>query len=114
MRVILFFAAFLITIAASLPFSNSARAGNADLGEKLFNDHCIICHAGGENAIAPDRDLSKNSLYKYLGSSNDPGVIKSQIINGGKMGMPAFGGKISEEDIDAIAAYVLMKADQGW
>lgn len=114
MRVILFFAALLITVAASFPFSNAARAGNTDLGEKLFNGHCIGCHAGGKNAISAERDLSKNAIDQYLGVSNDAGMIKWQIKYGSGGNMPTFNDKLSDEEIDAIADYVLLKAYQGW
>lgn len=114
MRAFLFFAALLIAVATSLPFSNSARAVDLDKGEVLFSQYCITCHAGGRNAIISERNLSKDALDQYLGNSVDPFFVKQKILVGSQWGMPPFAGNISEEDIDSIAAYVLMKADQGW
>ena len=32
----------------------------------------------------------------------------------GKAAMPAFGNKLSAEDIDDVASYVIAQADKGW
>jgi cytochrome c6 len=40
-------------------------------------------------------------------------AVKNQIING-KNAMPAFGGRLSDEQIDDVATYVLSQADKGW
>ena len=37
----------------------------------------------------------------------------TQVTNG-KNAMPAFGGRLSEEDIANVAAYVISTASAGW
>lgn len=113
MRVFLFFSSLLITLAASLPFSGPAKAFSVERGEALFNQQCIMCHVGGGNVVDPDQNLSQEALVKYLGSSEDVDPIVNQITNGGNV-MISFGGILSEEDIESIAAYVIMKARAGW
>jgi cytochrome c6 len=40
-------------------------------------------------------------------------AIMTQVTNG-KNAMPAFGGRLSGDDIANVAAYVLSQADKGW
>jgi len=75
-----------------------------ETGEKLFITHCMACHAGGNNIIIPEKNLKKETL-ETLGINNQDS-IKYQIING-KNGMPAFGGRLKEKEIEEITKYIL-------
>jgi cytochrome c6 len=44
---------------------------------------------------------------------NSVDAIKKQVTNG-KGAMPAFGGKLSADDIEDVANYVLSKSEAGW
>ena len=53
------------------------------------------------------------ALEEYLdGGFNDQAVMK-QVTNG-KNAMPAFGGRLSEEDIANVASYVIKTSSAGW
>ncbi len=80
-------------------------------GEKLFNANCSACHIGGNNVIISHKTLRKEALEKYEMKSIE--AIRYQVING-KNAMPAFGGRLSEDEISAIATYVLGQAETGW
>ena len=72
-------------------------------GEKLFSDNCGNCHtlaaAGAAGKVGPDLDQLKPG----------PDLLKAQVTNGGG-GMPAFGGKLTDEQIQQIADYVAENA----
>ena len=80
-------------------------------GEKLFNSNCSACHIGGNNVIISHKTLKREALEKYEMKSLE--AIRHQVING-KNAMPAFGGRLSEDEIAAIATYVLGQAETGW
>lgn len=80
-------------------------------GEKLFNSNCSACHIGGNNVIISHKTLRKEALEKYEMKSLE--AIRNQVING-KNAMPAFSGRLNEEEIEAIATYVLGQAELDW
>jgi cytochrome c6 len=73
-------------------------------GEKLFNLNCIACHDGGKNIILPEKSLKKEILA--ANGMNSLTSISYQVTNG-KNGMPAFGGRLKEKEIEEIANYIL-------
>jgi cytochrome c6 len=73
-------------------------------GEKLFNLNCIACHDGGKNIILPEKSLKKEILA--ANGMNSLMSISYQVTNG-KNGMPAFGGRLKEKEIEEIANYIL-------
>lgn len=92
-----------------------APAFAADLaaGEQIFSANCAACHAGGQNVIMPDKTLEKEALDQYLAGGRSAGSIVTQVTNG-KNAMPAFGGRLSDDDIKDVAAYVMAASDAGW
>lgn len=85
----------------------------ADLakGAQVFSSNCAACHIGGGNLVNPTKTLQKADLEQYQMNSID--AIKNQVING-KLGMPAFEGRLATDQIEAVAAYVLDQAEKGW
>jgi cytochrome c6 len=84
----------------------SPKFGQQDLekGEKLFNANCTACHLGRNNVIIPEKDLKKETLE--ANGMNSVEAITYQVKNG-KNGMPAFGGRLSENEITQIANYLV-------
>jgi cytochrome c6 len=61
----------------------------------------------------PDKTLEKEALEAYLaGGRNEKSVI-SQVTNG-KNAMPAFGGRLDDDAIADVAAYVIATSESGW
>lgn len=87
-----------------LPFFFNVDLNTLKNGEKLFTNYCIACHAGGSNQIIPEKNLKKETL-ETLGIDNFDSLTY-QIING-KNGMPAFGGRLKQNEIEAITFYLL-------
>lgn len=85
----------------------------ADLvnGARVFSANCNACHMGGNNYVNAMKTLKKNDLEKYGMASLD--AIKTQVKQG-KLAMPSFLGKLSETEIEDVAAYVLDQAEKGW
>lgn len=81
-----------------------AKAKNLEKGKKLFFSNCDVCHHNGTNLILSEKDLSKENLE--LNGMNNKESITYQIING-KNGMPAFGGRIQENEVEEIADFLL-------
>lgn len=80
-------------------------------GAKIFNANCSACHMGGNNVIIASKTLKKEALEKF--SMNSLEAIKTQVIKG-KNAMPAFSGRLTPEQIEDVATYVLQQADKGW
>jgi cytochrome c6 len=76
-------------------------------GKKIFQANCSVCHIGGTNIIIPEKNLKKNALE--ANGMNTLNSISYQIING-KNGMPAFGGRLQEDEIEILASYVLKQS----
>jgi cytochrome c6 len=99
--------------AAAVIATQPAFAGNVGAGEQVFNANCAACHAGGQNVIMPEKTLEKEALDQYLAGGRSEKSIITQVT-GGKNAMPAFGGRLSDEDIADVAAYVIKSSDEGW
>ena len=98
-KTILLFVSFFLFFNFQL-----AKAKNLEKGEKLFFSNCDVCHHNRTNLILSEKDLSKENLE--LNGMNSKESITYQIING-KNGMPAFGGRIQDNDIEEIATFLL-------
>lgn len=90
--------------------SPAASANLAD-GAKLFKANCSACHMGGNNVIISSKTLKAEALEKYGMASLD--AIKTQVTNG-KNAMPSFRSRLSDEQIENIANYVMTQSQQGW
>lgn len=53
------------------------------------------------------------ALEEYLDGGANPASVVKQVTNG-KNAMPAFGGRLSDDDIANVAAYVISTAKAGW
>jgi mono/diheme cytochrome c family protein len=74
-------------------------------GKDVFTANCGSCHtladAGTSGSIGPNLD----------DAAPDAATVKAYVRGGGG-GMPAFGGNLSNAEIDAVAAYVASVAGQ--
>ena len=97
----------------SVLVASPAHAGDAEAGEQLFNVLCLSCHNRGRNIIIPEKTLEKEALDQYLAGGRSEKSVVTQVTNG-KNAMPAFGGRLSDDDIANVAAYVIKTSDAGW
>lgn len=103
--------AFSMFACIMLILSRPVYSADLIAGEQVFSANCSACHAGGNNAIMPEKTLKKDALEDN--SMNSVEAITTQVKNG-KNAMPAFGGRLADEDIDNVANYVLNQSEQGW
>ncbi|WP_434684466.1 cytochrome c6 PetJ [Pseudanabaena minima] len=102
--------AIALTILVSLAFGQPAFA-EVSAGAKIFNNNCAQCHAGGKNNVVAAKTLKADALEKY--GKNTVEAISLQVSKG-KGAMPAFGKKLSADEITLVANYVLDQAEKGW
>lgn len=107
--------AVLLTIACVFCAANPAMADAlTDLtanGAKIFSANCAACHQGGNNVVSANKNL-KGAALKQYGMDSAEAII-AQVTNG-KNAMPAFKGRLKDEDIKAVAAYVLDQSAKDW
>ena len=88
--------------------THEVKASHAtENGEISFKNNCSVCHLGGNNIIIPEKNLKGKTLE--ANGMNSVSAISYQILNG-KNGMPAFGGRLKESEIQEIANYVLIQS----
>jgi cytochrome c6 len=93
-------------------FSNLVTQLNTvERGEVLFEKHCSQCHQNGTTILFPEKNLKKENLERNGLDSIE--AIRYQLKNG-KNGMPAFGGKLKDEEIRQIASYILQKEEKNF
>ncbi len=94
--------AVYVALVASQPKAKVAVQGGSDSNDPktLFTSSCGSCHvlsdAGTTGAIGPNLDEAKSSFEKSY----------SQIKNGGG-GMPAFGERLTDDQVRALAQYIV-------
>ena len=107
----------LLALNVVLGPQRPALAFSADLerGEQIFSTNCAACHMGGGNVIRASRTLKMRDLNSHLEAyQQDPLEAIEHSIEDGKNAMPAYAGKLSEDDIVAVATYVEQQAELGW
>lgn len=66
---------------------------------------------GATNVVAANKSLRAAALKQYGMCSTD--AIVTQVTHG-KNAMPSFKGRLKEDDIKAVAAYVLDQSAKDW
>ncbi|MDR9403864.1 MAG: c-type cytochrome [Halothece sp. Uz-M2-17] len=89
------------------------EAADLENGKQVFmaKANCTQCHRGGINTVISEKHLGMDALEKYNMDSME--AIAHQVRNG-KNAMPAYGRRLSDEQIRDVAAYVLSQAEKGW
>ncbi|MCS6959672.1 MAG: c-type cytochrome [Pseudanabaenaceae cyanobacterium SKYGB_i_bin29] len=98
-------------VLVSLVWQTLPAFASSPEAAKLFTANCAACHAGGGNRVVAAKTLQKDALAKY--GMNTEEAIAYQIKKG-KNAMPAFGKKLSDDQIKDVAQYVLEQAEKGW
>ena len=96
--------------ARRAPTKKTPRNSQVESGATIFAGNCAACHAGGNNVIAAEKTLRKEALDSYLAGGRKESSVVTQVTNG-KNAMPAFGGRLSDEEIGDVAAYVIDQAN---
>ncbi|CAG9464161.1 unnamed protein product [Pedinophyceae sp. YPF-701] len=103
-----------VAAAAALSVAGGAMAEvDLELGQQVFEGNCAACHAGGGNSVIPDHTLAKSAIEQFLDGGYNIEAITYQVQNG-KGAMPAWAGRLTDEEIDSVSAYVYKQAGEGW
>uniref|UniRef100_A0A7S1ESS4 Cytochrome c-553 n=1 Tax=Timspurckia oligopyrenoides TaxID=708627 RepID=A0A7S1ESS4_9RHOD len=105
----------LTTLSLSIlfGFTSPSFAQDQSTGSKIFESNCAACHLGGGNILpfARSKTLKTNALKKNNLYEHDSLV---SFIKSGKGSMPAYGEKLSSEELDSVADFILLRAEQNW
>jgi glucose dehydrogenase len=86
--------------------TSSSGGTPASSGAGVFKENCATCHtlaaANASGNVGPNLDQLKPTKA----------VVVKQVTNGGG-GMPAFGGRLSQSQIQSVATYVATNAGKG-
>jgi cytochrome c551 len=86
--------------------SETGAGGDPEAGAVVFSENCSTCHGATGHGGNGGPDLRTMPL-----AQSEEGAIQ-QVTNGGG-GMPPFGGVLSEEEIENVAAYVAQEITGG-
>jgi cytochrome c6 len=103
--------ALLIFTLLTISFNQPAFAADTANGAKIFDVHCAGCHLNGSNIVRRGKNLKLKALKKY---SMDSTEAIASIVANGKNNMSAYKDRLSEQQIQDVAAYVLQQAEKGW
>lgn len=102
----------VVAVVAWFWFSGqSALAADLNDGARVFSANCAACHMGGGNVVNAAKTLKRADLEKFEMASVE--AIQAQVTKG-KNAMPSFLGRLTDEEIENVAAYVLAQSEQGW
>ncbi|MGF1541629.1 MAG: cytochrome c6 PetJ, partial [Pleurocapsa sp.] len=109
MKKILIIVIMAIAIWSSANFP--AIAVDTSNNAKIFQANCAGCHLGGGNIIRRGKNLKSRALQK---NQMDNLAAITQLVTNGKNNMPAYGDRLTPEEIAAVSQYVLEQAATGW
>jgi cbb3-type cytochrome c oxidase subunit III len=96
-------AAYVASVAGTNPPGTSSTTNVGTNGAAIFKANCASCHtlsaAGASGTVGPNLDQLKPPMA----------IVVHQVTNGGAI-MPAFKGKLSAAQIQAVAKYVSSNA----
>jgi mono/diheme cytochrome c family protein len=94
------FVVALFTNDGSSPAPSTAATGGAVAGDAVFASNCAGCHgADGTGGVGPP--LADGAVVEAFPDAADQVVV----ITEGRNGMPAFGERLTAEEIQAVTDY---------
>jgi cbb3-type cytochrome c oxidase subunit III len=91
-----------VAAANSNQAAQPAAATSGNNTAKTFNEKCAMCH--GEDGKGKTKDTPNFTNAEWQKKETDVEFI--EMIQKGKKPMPGFAGKLSDEEIKALVAYV--------
>jgi mono/diheme cytochrome c family protein len=91
------------TASAQGPSNGFPTNDTERLGQRLFNQSCIVCHGNVDDVVATAPVLTKNTF------GGDLTALKELISNGTALAsgrMPAWRYRFTADEINAIAMYI--------
>jgi cytochrome c6 len=110
---VLFLVQLFMTLTAVASLNSPALAlDTADTASaELFAVHCAGCHINGGNIVRRNKTLKLKALQK---NKMDSLAAITEIVTNGKGNMSAYKDRLTENEIEAVATYVLQQAEADW
>ncbi|MGB3293474.1 MAG: c-type cytochrome [Phormidesmis sp.] len=99
-----------------LPLTSPAITADLVQGGRVFASNCAACHVGGGNAIIFSKTLKQDALEQYLEGFGTEHAVEAIVyqVTKGKNAMPAFKGRLTDDQVADVAAYVKSQSEKGW
>ncbi len=94
--------AVILSLAASVSLPALAQNSGAD----IFKVKCQMCHGPDGTANTPAGHAIKAASFKIPSIIQTPDADLIAIVKNGKGKMPAFAGKLTDDQIKAAVAYI--------
>ncbi|MBE9180774.1 c-type cytochrome [Oculatella sp. LEGE 06141] len=101
----------LSVLLLGLILAPSALAVDMESGEQIFGVYCIGCHGGGGNIVRRGKTLKQKALERNGLASLE---AIAHLVANGKNNMSAYSDRLTQQQIQDVAGYVLEQAEQGW
>ena len=101
----------LFFLLGTLLWSPNALAADLENGAEVFSLNCAGCHLNGGNIIRRRKTLKQRALDRN--GLNSVEAI-ANLVRQGKNNMSAYQDRLSDREIENVAAYVLLQAETGW
>lgn len=107
---IFFIGLIIVFVAINAPVlaEPNIKIGN---GAAVFEANCAGCHAKGGNIVRRRRNLKLKALHR---NQMDTTEAIASIVANGKNNMSAYRDKLTSQEIESVAAYVLQRSQAGW
>ena len=102
---------FISAIALIIFFTPPTFAISTTETATLFTNNCAGCHINGGNIVRRGKNLKSKTLQKFGMDSVD---AIAQLVKNGQSAMPAYKGRLTEQQIVDVSAYVLEQAKRNW
>lgn len=101
----------VMLVGMAIAFHPPALAADTPNGAKIFETQCAGCHINGGNIVRRGKNLKQKALKKY---GMDSLEAIANIVTNGKGNMSAYKDRLTDDEIQAVSAYVLNQAETGW
>lgn len=101
----------IMLIFLNLNLISPALADDSANGTQIFSVHCAGCHINGSNIIRRGKNLKMKALKK---NNMDSIEAIASIVTNGKNNMSAYKDRLTQQQIQEVAAYVLEQAEKDW
>jgi cytochrome c6 len=101
----------LLILLLNINLISPALADDTINGTQIFSVHCAGCHINGSNIIRRGKNLKMKALKK---NNMDSIEAIASIITNGKNNMSAYKDRLTEQQIQDVATYVLEQAEKNW
>lgn len=87
------------------------HAVDLEQGSSLFELHCAGCHLNGGNIVRRNKTLKLKALER---NGVDTVEAIANLVTQGKNNMSAYADRLTPEQIQTVAEFVLQRAQEGW